>query len=1209
MPTYCPTCGTSNPDDAKNCHYCDTSLARFASDGALAAGTLINYRYRITKLLKAGGMGAVYLAKDLKKNKIRAVKELFKQFSPQEEQYVVQRFKEEAEILSKLKHTNLPRVSDYFHDYDRYYLVMDYIEGEDLESILEQEGEPGLPELDVVDWAVQICEVLHYLHNQKPSILYRDTKPSNIMIRYEDGRAMLIDFGLARTIEGTEKGKTAIGTEGYSPPEQYMGHPEPRSDVYALGATTHHLLTGEFPSVPFQFSYVRDLNPDVSEALEAIVMKALEIEIDDRFPSAKKMQEMLLELYPEAYERLEYLASIDLDKEDSPDAEDEQDMIEIVEAGESSSQPLEKVSTAVLPLEVPITLTKDKDIPEIIPREKAKTPEVKKYELETPPQRAVKKIPAMLEVKPREEILYKEEVLYKEEENIFSSLIEKLGKVSIPEKKQIVEDLLELEDERAVPYLLELLHYREQELTRATIKALGKFKHPDSVFAVIDHLNSADPIIRQHSAVTLGEIKDQRALKPLIKSLAQGDVGTRASSAYALGNLENKEALEPLINAFIEDLDPEVRQYAAESIAQIEKDKNLTSLIEYAADNDINTRKEIALSHFSDFLIQTAGQTKKGFVPVIPDKFKYYIEMLASQDQSVRAEGISLLVNSKDPSVNSLMISLLEDHNPYIAMAAVDFLVETRNLASLDYLIELLLDPKAILRQKAAWALGELGDNRALKPLLNTLNHEDPGTRATAAYALGNMGDKRALNGLINIIIGDEDEETRQNAAESILQIESTRELTDIVNIALDNNKDKRKEAIMTYFPKSQLKGAINEDPRLMEKMKQYLLNLKSDNPRIRKDACIALGNMRIPEAVPYLCEILEDEDENICRAAAYALSRFPGAIEPIISRLNSNNSITVQMAVWALGEMKALQAISPLLELLERGEGIIKEGVASSLGKIGNKKAIEPLLKYLLDSLDKDVRFYAAEALINIETEKDLREILKVAKSDDKIMRQKIILQYFPIAERILQEMAQTEGFYIESNVMPETMDLQDENPEIRKETIKLLAEKYSNQAIPDILKMLKDPDVEVKDIAIIALTDINDTQIVNNIIDCLEDPSPVIQQRATWALGELKDKKAIPVLLELLTSTTSAVRICAAYALGNIEDERAVDKLCEAMLNDTEPEVRTYAAESLAQIKDRRATKAVLQALNKEQDEEVKKVIAKVFSQLRFQEDPFQL
>ncbi|MEQ8225068.1 MAG: protein kinase, partial [Candidatus Eremiobacterota bacterium] len=200
--------------------------------------------------------------------------------------------------LATLHHISLPVVIDYFIYNDHHYLIMDYIEGEDLENLIIYKGIPGLPQYQVIKWGIQICEVLEYLHNRKLPVIYRDLKPSNIMLETESNRLILIDFGIA-CVNQEDKGcpRTRIGTMGYMAPEQYMGKPVPQSDLYALGATLYHLLTGSMP-VPFTYKPVSTIIEDISEdsPLEALIRRSLNLEIEQRFQTAKDMRLALLDI-------------------------------------------------------------------------------------------------------------------------------------------------------------------------------------------------------------------------------------------------------------------------------------------------------------------------------------------------------------------------------------------------------------------------------------------------------------------------------------------------------------------------------------------------------------------------------------------------------------------------------------------------------------------------------------------------------------------------------------------------------------------------------------------------------------------------------------------------------------------------------------------------------------------------------------------------
>lgn len=268
--------------------------------GHLQPGVTLQDRYLILGVLGSGGMGAVYKGRDLhfpNVTKLVAVKEMINMASdPTMHEMIVRNFEREADLLATLSHPAIPRIYDYFTQENNSYLVMEFIEGKDLEAIL-RETDDFLPVEQVVDWAIQICDVLSYLHNHQPQpIVFRDIKPSNIMID-QHGHVRLIDFGIARIFQPGEKG-TMIGTEGYSPPEQYRGEASPAGDIYALGATLHHLLTRRDPRAepPFSFAErpIREINPNVSPELEEVIYGALAYDPKDRYPSAAAMKKALM---------------------------------------------------------------------------------------------------------------------------------------------------------------------------------------------------------------------------------------------------------------------------------------------------------------------------------------------------------------------------------------------------------------------------------------------------------------------------------------------------------------------------------------------------------------------------------------------------------------------------------------------------------------------------------------------------------------------------------------------------------------------------------------------------------------------------------------------------------------------------------------------------------------------------------------------------
>jgi serine/threonine-protein kinase len=271
----------------------------------LSEGAILNNRYEIIRKIGGGGMGAVYLASDNNLGGVlRAVKEMVQAHIEEDQQEKsINDFKRESMILSSLDHPSIPTIFDYFYDESegRFYLVMKYISGGDLAARLRSAPEGKIDEITVTDWALQIIDVLNYLHSQPSTIVYRDLKPSNIMIDGNSGRIMLIDFGIARSIsQKEEKGVTAVGTMGYAPPELFSGNVEPRSDIYSLGSTMFHLLTGADPQsnplLIFDFQKnprPRQINPRLTDQIELILMKAVEYNAESRFASAAEMRAIL----------------------------------------------------------------------------------------------------------------------------------------------------------------------------------------------------------------------------------------------------------------------------------------------------------------------------------------------------------------------------------------------------------------------------------------------------------------------------------------------------------------------------------------------------------------------------------------------------------------------------------------------------------------------------------------------------------------------------------------------------------------------------------------------------------------------------------------------------------------------------------------------------------------------------------------------------
>ncbi len=314
----CSNCGTLNNIGDDFCSNCGFALASMPTatrmsnlnappvvsssgrriTGALTPGLLIGTRYNVVQLLGRGGFGAVYLATDNRFPARRvAVKEMGDaQLSPKDRAQAIINFTQEADILSRLQHPNMPAVSDFFEEGGKAYMVMDFIDGRTLDEVQQTAGGP-LDEALVMGWALQICEVLAYLHNQPQPIVFRDLKPANIMVTPAN-QIKLIDFGIARIFKSTAaKDTNSLGSQGYAAPEQYgFEQTDARTDIYALGATLYDLLTDQVPLASFvrkinpqSFISPRQLNPRISPGIEQVVVAAMEVEKSRRYQSADEM--------------------------------------------------------------------------------------------------------------------------------------------------------------------------------------------------------------------------------------------------------------------------------------------------------------------------------------------------------------------------------------------------------------------------------------------------------------------------------------------------------------------------------------------------------------------------------------------------------------------------------------------------------------------------------------------------------------------------------------------------------------------------------------------------------------------------------------------------------------------------------------------------------------------------------------------------------
>ena len=264
----------------------------------LEIGSLVDGKYKILNKVGQGGMSVVYMAINEKANKTWAVKEVRKD-GVLDFEAVKQGLVAETDILKKLSHPNLPSIIDVIDTDDSFIIIMDYIQGNSLNKTLREYG--AQPQEYVIEWAKQLCDVLGYLHSRQPAIIYRDMKPANIMLK-PDGKIALIDFGTAREFkEKNLADTTCLGTVGYAAPEQFggMGQTDARTDIYCLGATLYHLVTGCNPSEPpYEMQPIRRINPSLSSGLERIILKCTQRNPDDRYQSAAELM-YALEHYEE----------------------------------------------------------------------------------------------------------------------------------------------------------------------------------------------------------------------------------------------------------------------------------------------------------------------------------------------------------------------------------------------------------------------------------------------------------------------------------------------------------------------------------------------------------------------------------------------------------------------------------------------------------------------------------------------------------------------------------------------------------------------------------------------------------------------------------------------------------------------------------------------------------------------------------------------
>src|SRR5438876_2346023 len=300
----CPYCNTQNRDGVHFCNNCgrplptaSTATSTGTTSTSIGSRTLTpgsrlqGGRYIVKQILGQGGMGAALLATDIRlDSKAVVIKELISDNTdPAQLQEDVRNFKREVATLAHLDHPLIPNVTDHFQEGSRYFMVQEYVEGENLEERMDRVKQP-MKEREALGYASEVLDILDYLSQETPPIVHRDIKPANIIVGTKDKRAHLVDFGIARAdvVRNVQRKQTsALGTPGYAPPEQYQSNADPRSDLYALAATLHHLLTNRDPRdhPPFTYPPSRTLNPQLSPEIEKVLSRALINEINQRYQS------------------------------------------------------------------------------------------------------------------------------------------------------------------------------------------------------------------------------------------------------------------------------------------------------------------------------------------------------------------------------------------------------------------------------------------------------------------------------------------------------------------------------------------------------------------------------------------------------------------------------------------------------------------------------------------------------------------------------------------------------------------------------------------------------------------------------------------------------------------------------------------------------------------------------------------------------------
>jgi len=435
----------------------------------LPLNTTLLDKYNIMGLVAVTDLGAVYLVEDKRSHEIYAMKELrpSRASSDEDRDYAVDKFIKEAKLLQNLNFTSVPKIQKYFSFEGNHYIIMEFIEGLDLEGMVKSTGTPGLPQEIVIDWGIEICEVLSCLHNYNPPIIYRDMKPANIMIRNIDRSVVLIDFGIAFPMYEELKGfaRTQIGTMGYMAPEQFHGKVSPSSDIFSLGGTLYFALTAQIQQV-FNYIPMKTFVPDISDELDRIIGRTLKIRPEDRFASAADLKKALQNL------------KISL-KEGKAKQEDEI---------KKALSEMKKTDNLIFSVNK-------------INKSDFKAEEFKKTE----------------DVEKKIEII--EEIEKLSDSEATGVLIDILmsSKIAICRKAAVVS-LGKRKDPLCIEALVKKTKDKDRDVRLTSIETLGNFKTAESLKCLEDNLKHKDKIIKKSAITALEQMGDKKALNVLLKA-------------------------------------------------------------------------------------------------------------------------------------------------------------------------------------------------------------------------------------------------------------------------------------------------------------------------------------------------------------------------------------------------------------------------------------------------------------------------------------------------------------------------------------------------------------------------------------------------------------------------------------------------------------------------------------------------------------------